>query len=89
MLIHGEPRARKSLVAFELALSAATGTAPFGLHRFQPAAPVACWYIQEEDPRSLTRPRLRRLVQERCGVGFPTHCTSRSAAASTSMIPYG
>ena len=37
MLLHGEPRARKSLAAFELALAAATGTAPFGLARFQPA----------------------------------------------------
>jgi hypothetical protein len=28
-------------------------------------------YIQEEDPRSLTRPRLRRLVQDRCGDDAP------------------
>src|SRR5690242_15742111 len=35
MLVHGEPRARKSLVAFELALAGATGTAPFGLPRFE------------------------------------------------------
>jgi hypothetical protein len=67
MLKHGEPRARKSLAAFELALAAATGTAPFGLKRFQPSAPIDVLYIQEEDPRSLTRPRLRRLVRERCG----------------------
>jgi AAA domain len=66
-LLHGEPRARKSLAAFELALSAATGTPPFGLERFRPAAPINVLYIQEEDPRALTRPRLRRLVRERCG----------------------
>jgi RecA-family ATPase len=71
MLIHGEPRARKSLVGFELALSAATGTAPFGLPRFQPEAAVVVWYIQEEDARSLTRQRLRHLVQERCGISIP------------------
>lgn len=71
MLIHGEPRARKSLVGFELALSAATGTAPFGLDRFQPEAAVVVWYVQEEDARSLTRPRLRRLVHERCGADIP------------------
>ena len=71
MLIHGEPRARKSLVGFELALSAATGTAPFGLAPFKPAAPIKVLYVQEEDTRSLTRPRLRRLVRERCGGRLP------------------
>jgi hypothetical protein len=72
MLLHGEPRSRKSLAAFELALSAATGTPPFGLERFTPAAPIAVLYVQEEDPRSLTRPRVRRLVTERCGTELPT-----------------
>lgn len=67
MLVHGEPRARKSLAAFELALSAATGTAPFGLERFRPSGKVGVVYIQEEDSRQLTRPRVRQLVQERCG----------------------
>jgi hypothetical protein len=71
MLVHGEPRARKSLAAFELALAAATGTAPFGLGRFTPAAAVPVLYVQEEDPRALTRTRLRRLVQERCGGAVP------------------
>jgi hypothetical protein len=71
MLVHGEPRARKSLAAFELALAAATGTAPFGLARFKPEAPVSVLYIQEEDPRGPTRPRLRRLVKERCGATPP------------------
>lgn len=71
-LLHGEPRARKSLAAFELALAAATGSAPFGIERFVPAAPIPVLYIQEEDPRNLTRPRLRRLVAERCGADPPT-----------------
>lgn len=67
MLLHGEPRARKSLAGFELALSAATGTAPFGLTRLKPPTPIDVLYVQEEDPRSLTRPRLRKLVDARCG----------------------
>jgi hypothetical protein len=67
LLVHGEPRARKSLVALELALAAATGTAAFGLRRFTPAEPVTVLYVQEEDPRNLTRPRLRALIQARCG----------------------
>lgn len=71
MLLHGEPRSRKSLAAFELALSAATGTPPFGLERFRPAGPIPVLYVQEEDPRALTRPRLRRLVRERCGDVLP------------------
>lgn len=66
VLIHGEPRARKSLVGFELAIAAATGTPPFGIDRFSVAAPVETFYIQEEDPRGPTRRRLRRLVKERC-----------------------
>lgn len=71
MLIHGEPRARKSLVGFELALSASTGTAPFGLAMYTPERAVPTLYVQEEDTRSLTRPRLRRLVRERCGATPP------------------
>jgi 5S rRNA maturation endonuclease (ribonuclease M5) len=67
MLIHGEPRARKSLAAVEIALAAATGTAPFGLARFTPVGPVPVLYVQEEDTRALTRPRLRALTQTRGG----------------------
>jgi hypothetical protein len=73
MLMHGEPRARKSLSAFELGLAAATGTAAFGLARFRPPEPVSVVYIQEEDPRQLTRPRLRHLVAERCGYTPPAN----------------
>jgi AAA domain len=68
MLIHGEPRARKSLAALEIALAAATGTAAFGLDRFTPVEPVTVLYIQEEDPRPLTRLRLRALITARCAV---------------------
>jgi hypothetical protein len=71
MLMHGEARARKSLAAFEMALSAATGTAPFGLARFAPPQAVGVLYVQEEDPRALTRPRLRALVGARCGATTP------------------
>ena len=71
LLLHGEPRARKSLAAFELALAAATGTAPFGLARFRPAGAVPVLYVQEEDSRVLTRQRVRRLVEERCGPAGP------------------
>jgi AAA domain-containing protein len=71
MLVHGEPRARKSLAALELALAASTGAAPFGLERFTPPEPVTVLYVQEEDPRPLTRPRLRALVAARCGDQIP------------------
>lgn len=73
MLKHGDPRARKSLAAFELAISAALGEAPFGLARFKPTAPVPVVYIQEEDPRPLTRPRLRAQVRARCGDNPPAN----------------
>lgn len=65
MLLHGEPRARKSLAALEIALAASTGTAAFGLERFTPPAPVTVLYVQEEDPRPLTRPRLRAQIHAR------------------------
>ncbi|HEY1277152.1 MAG TPA: AAA family ATPase [Thermoleophilaceae bacterium] len=71
MVIHGDPRARKSLVGFELALSAATGTAPFGLECFKPAEPIPVLYVQEEDHRTPTKTRLARLVRERCGEALP------------------
>src|SRR5262249_48657732 len=71
MLLHGEPRARKSFAAFELALAAATGTAPFGLKRFAPAECITTLYIMEEDPRFLTRTRLRAMVHARCGAKIP------------------
>jgi hypothetical protein len=67
MLMHGDPRARKSLAALELALAAATGTPAFSLRRFTPTAAVTVLYVQEEDPRPLTRPRLRALIRARCG----------------------
>ena len=36
-----------------------------------PPAAVTVAYIQEEDPRSLTRTRLRAFVQARCGEDCP------------------
>jgi AAA domain len=71
VLVHGEPRSRKSFVALELALAAATGSAAFGLQRFEPAEPVTVLYVQEEDPRSLTRQRLRPVLAARCGASPP------------------
>jgi AAA domain len=71
LLLHGDPRAKKSLIAWELACSAATGTAPFGLTRFQPLEAVTTVYVQEEDPRTLTRKRLRALVAARFGDAVP------------------
>jgi AAA domain len=65
MLIHGEPRSRKSLVAFELAMAGGTGSAPFGILRFKPAEPIPVLYIQEEDPRPLTKKRIRALLEGR------------------------
>src|SRR3989442_4639220 len=71
MLAPGHPRARKTLLGFELALAAATGTAPFGLVRFTPSASLDVLYVQEEDPRPLTKLRMRALVESRCGADWP------------------
>jgi len=77
VLVHGEPRARKSLAALELTVAAATGTAAFGLPRFTPPEPVPVMYVQEEDPRPLTRPRLRALIAARAACPPTLHVAVR------------
>lgn len=59
-LLHGEPRARKSWIALELCLSAATGTPAFG--RFAVAEPVPVAYLAQEDGASRIRNRAFRLL---------------------------
>jgi hypothetical protein len=61
-LVHGQPRAKESVVAFELARALASGQAPFGLVRFQPITTYRVLYIQEEDSRAWTQERIRPLV---------------------------
>ena len=87
MLIHGEPRSRKSLLAFELAMSAATGTAPLGLRRFQPSAPVRVLYVQEEDPRSLTAPACDVCSRRAVGMLCRRRCMSPFAEGWISTAP--
>ncbi len=69
-LVHGEPRARKSWFALELAVAMATGTPAFGLSRFSVPVPVPVLYSSQEDARSRVKKRVRRFLDGR-GVSTP------------------
>ena len=58
------------------------------LHARRARIPVL--YVQEEDPRPLTRPRLRAQVNARCGADRPEALLRRRASRrSTSTTPSG
>jgi hypothetical protein len=61
-LLHGQPRALKSWAALEMARSAATGTAAFGLDCFTPVRAARTWYVTEEDPAIEVAARLRCML---------------------------
>ena len=65
-LIVGEPKAYKSTLALDMAVSLATGT-PF-LGQFETAAVTPVMYIQEENNKSIMMPQLYQLM-ERAGIG--------------------
>ncbi len=79
VLLHGEPRTRKSWAALELAIAAATGTPAFGLARFAVPAPVPVLYSSQEDGRRPVRARVRRFLRGRdlttppAGLHFSVH----------------
>jgi len=64
-LLHGEPRARKSWAALEIAVATATGTPAFGLEAFQVPAAAPVLYSSQEDPRARVRDRARRFLRGR------------------------
>jgi hypothetical protein len=65
VLLHGEPRTRKSWAALELAIAIATGTPAFGLSRFGVSKPTSILYCSQEDDSRRVRERLRRLFRGR------------------------
>lgn len=64
-LVHGEPRARKSWFALELAVAIASGTPAFGLARFSVREPAAVLYSSQEDARPRVRKRAQRFLRGR------------------------
>lgn len=67
-LIAGHPRTRKSLMALELALCAATGEVPFGLPRLAVPEPFPVMLISNEDSAHMTMERALMLLEGR-GIG--------------------
>lgn len=65
VLMHGEPRTRKSWAAMELAIAAATGTPAFGQERFAAPLAVPTFYGSQEDGRRDFRSRLWRCLRAR------------------------
>src|SRR5262249_34692312 len=70
-LFHGDPRARKSWAALDMAVAMATGTPAFGLERFTPAKPINVLYTSQEDSPFDVRLRAKALLKGRGIEQFP------------------
>src|SRR5262249_48217090 len=64
-LLHGEPRARKSWAALDIAIALATGTPAFGLERFSVSRPLRVLYSSQEDGRPVVQLRAKALLKGR------------------------
>ena len=66
-MIHGHPRAGKSLVALEMMLAVATGTPAFDSSRLAVNAPAPVLYVSGEDGRARVTERVRLFLAGRVG----------------------
>src|SRR5262249_29606461 len=64
-LFHGEPRARKSWAALDIAIAIATGTPAFGMERFRVKTALPVLYSSQEDSRYDVRIRAKALLRGR------------------------
>lgn len=64
-LPHGQPRARKSLMALEALIAGSACVPPFGLARLVVTAPIVTWYLTEEDNAGEVKKRIRALLAGR------------------------
>jgi hypothetical protein len=71
VLLHGEPRTRKSWGAEDLAVACATGTSAFGLERFAIPEPVAVLFSSQEDAAREVRTKAKALLKGRGIEHFP------------------
>jgi hypothetical protein len=65
VLMHGEPRSRKSWAALDICIALATGTPAFGLDRFAVVEPRNVLYLSQEDSAQLVRSRTKALLAGR------------------------
>jgi hypothetical protein len=66
VLLHGDPRTKKSYTALELAIACATGLAAFGLSRFLAPKRIRVLYLSQEDPAHVVRERIRAILADKC-----------------------
>lgn len=64
VLMHGDPRTRKSYTALELAICAAAGLPAFGFDRFR-SEPSRVLYLSQEDPEHIVRERIRAILDDK------------------------
>ncbi len=65
VLLHGQPREGKSLIALELCVALATGTAAFASSRLRVAGPAPVLYVAAEDPPERVAERLHGMLLAR------------------------
>lgn len=71
VLVHGQPRASKTLFAMEVQAALATGTPAFESSRLRVAAPVPTLHISaEDDPRQLVK-RFKALLRSHGQTNYP------------------
>jgi hypothetical protein len=71
VLIHGQPRAGKSLAAVECLVAIATGTPAFGSSAFMTGEPVPVWYVSEEDSAGDVLAAIEGLCRGRASAHLP------------------
>lgn len=64
LLLHGDPRTKKSYTALELAIAAAAGKPAFGFSRFR-CKPHRVLYLSQEDPEHVVRERIRGILEDK------------------------
>ena len=64
VLMHGDPRTRKSYTALELAICCASGLPAFGFERFK-SEHSRVLYLSQEDPEHIVRERIRGIINDK------------------------
>lgn len=64
VLMHGDPRTKKSYTALELAICCAAGLPAFGFERFK-TEPSRVLYLSQEDPEHVVRERIRSILRDK------------------------
>lgn len=74
-MIHGQPRAKKSLVVLELLMGMATGSSPFGIERLRVATQHTVLYVAADDDFGTVHARLSMLAAAKGLETYPNWLT--------------